>query len=201
MVIEQFIIGFVRGAHGLAGEFKVESTSGQYEHIAALDEVTLRHGSEQKSYRIEYTEPASSTLYMKLAGIDSPETAAKLNGWELVVPREYAHSLEKDEWYIEDLKQCSLVYADLHSREKDGLAAIAAPAEETVGTITDVLEGGSDDLLEVSLSEGCGLLAENVKKTSSGKTRTVLIPFNGKFIGKVDIKNKTVELMHLWILE
>jgi len=27
------------------------------------------------------------------------------------------------------------------------------------------------------------------------------VPFNKEFIGKVDMKNKTVQLMHLWILE
>ena len=32
-------------------------------------------------------------------------------------------------------------------------------------------------------------------------TRTVLVPFNEQFIGKVDVKNGTIQLMHLWILE
>ena len=50
-----------------------------------------------------------------------------------------------------------------------------------------ILEGGGGNLLEVSLAESCD--------------RKVLVPFNNEFIGKVDVKNKTVQLMHLWILE
>jgi 16S rRNA processing protein RimM len=88
--------------------------------------------------------------------------------------------LKKDEWYIADLLNCSLIYEG-----KDDPATLNAPT--VVGTITDVLEGGGGYLLEVSLSESCD--------------RKVLVPFNKQFIGKVDIKNKTVQLMHLWILE
>ena len=63
---DQLTVGFVRGAHGLTGEFKVESASGFYEHIAVLKEVTLRNEDRQKVFRVEYTEPGNSTLYMKL---------------------------------------------------------------------------------------------------------------------------------------
>jgi len=70
-----------------------------------------------------------------------------------------------------------------------------------IGTITDVLEGGAGDLLEISLSESCSILADNIKKTSSGKPRRVLVPLNREHIGKVDIEARTIQLMHLWILE
>lgn len=197
-MIEELAVGFIRGPHGIAGEFKVESTSGEYDHIAVLEEVTLRHGSDRKICKVESAEAGNSTLYMKVAGIESPEDVRKYIGWEIVVPRDKAAPLNKDEWYIEDLKQCSLLYEN--KTEVNGLAAEAAPAEK-VGTITDVLEGGAGYLLEVSLSESCSLLAEDIKKTASGKARTVLVPFNKDFIGKVDVKDRTVQLMHLWILE
>ena len=48
---DQLTVGFVRGAHGLTGEFKVESASGFYEHIAVLKEVTLRNEDRQKVFR------------------------------------------------------------------------------------------------------------------------------------------------------
>ena len=70
-----------------------------------------------------------------------------------------------------------------------------------VGTITDVLEGGAGDLFEVVLSESCDLLSQELRTTSSGKPRKVLVPFKKEFIGTVDIRNKQVQLMHLWILE
>lgn len=191
---DQLTVGFVRGAHGLTGEFKVESASGFYEHIAVLKEVTLRNGDRQKVFRVEYTEPGNSTLYMKLESIDSPEEAKKLNGWDIRVSREFAVPLNENEWYVADLVKCTLVY-----ESKDGQVGQTQPVE--IGSITDVLEGGAGDLLEVSLSESCNILADDIKFTSSGKPRKVLVPFNKEHIGKVDIQAGTVQLMHLWILE
>ena len=101
----------------------------------------------------------------------------------------------KDEWYVADLVKCTLVY-----ESKDGLAGENAGLIE-IGTITDVLEGGAGDLLEVSLSESCNILADNIKKTASGNPRKVLVPLNKEHIGKVDMKTGTIQLMHLWILE
>ena len=192
---DQLTVGFVRGSHGLTGEFKVESASGFYEHIEVLKEVTLRKEKEQWVYKVESTRLGNSTLYMKLEGVNTPEEAKKLNGWDIRVSREFALPLQENEWYIADLVKCTLVY-----ESKDGLAGNETRPIE-IGTITDVLEGGAGDLLEVSLSESCNILADNIKKTFSGKPRKVLVPFNKEHIGNVDMKTGTIQLMHLWILE
>ena len=190
----QLIVGFIRGPHGVAGEFKVESASGYYEHIAQLKEVTLRHGELSKETKVESVSLGNATAYVKFAGINSDEEAKKFNRWEILVPRKYCKPLEKDEWYIEDLRSCSLIYEG-----KDDPATLDAP--KVLGTITDVLEGGSGYLLEVSVSESCTVLEERLKHTASGKKRKVLIPFTFQHISNVDVKNKTIQLMHLWILE
>ena len=109
-MVEQFVVGIVRGTHGITGEFKVESTSGEYEHFANMEEVTLTDGNVEKVFQVEYTQEAATTLYMKLAGINTPEDAAKFNRWQIVVPRKNAHPLQENEWYIEDLKGCSVWY-------------------------------------------------------------------------------------------
>lgn len=189
---EQLIIGFIRSSHGVTGKVKVESTSGYYDHFEKLTEVTLQHGSVQKLCKVESAEIGANTVFLKLSGIDSPEEAKKYANWDIKVPRKYAHPLSKDEWYIEDLKKCSLIW-------NDGLAEKSAPI--TIGTITDVLEGGGGYLLEVSVSECCTALSEDLRTKSDGSKRTVLVPFNNHHVGKVDIKNKTVQLMHLWVLE
>ncbi|MBR1640017.1 MAG: 16S rRNA processing protein RimM [Treponema sp.] len=176
----RLVVGFIRGTHGFSGECKVESSSGEYEHLLKLKEVTLRHGNEQRETKVESVSLGNAVAYVKFIGIDSDEAAKKLIRWELEVPRKYCKPLKKDEWYIEDLRNCSLVY-----EEKNVPATSVAP--KVVGTITDVLEGGGGNLLEVSLAESCD--------------RKVLVPFNNEFIGKVDVKNGTVQLMHLWILE
>ena len=191
----QLIVGFIRGSHGYSGECKVESASGEYEHLLNLKEVTLQHGNEKKETKVESVSLGCNTAYVKFAGIYSDEDIRKYNRWEIVVPRKYCKPLKKDEWYIEDLRNCSLIY-----EEKGDSASLNAPAQ-VVGTITDVLEGGAGYLLEVSISESCNCISEELKKTSSGKPRTVLIPFNNEHVGKVDVKKGTIQLMHLWILE
>ncbi|MCQ2610634.1 MAG: ribosome maturation factor RimM [Treponema sp.] len=195
IVDDQLTVGFVRKPHGLSGEFCVESASGYYEHIEVLKEVTLRKGTEEKKCRVESAKIGHATLYMKLEGIDSPENAQKFSGYEIRVPRKFAAPLGKNEWYVTDLLKCTLVYYE----SKNGLKDKVLPIE--IGTVTDVLEGGAGDLLEVSLSESCEILAENIRKTSSGKPRKVLVPLKDEHIGKVDVKAKTIQLMHLWILE
>lgn len=176
----QLAVGFIRGSHGFSGECKVESTSGEYKHLLNLKEVTLKCGDVEREAKVESVSLGNNIAYIKFSGIDSNEEVSKYNRFEILVPRKYCKPLKKDEWYIEDLRNCSLVYEG-----KDDPATLDAPKK--VGTITDVLEGGAGYLLEVSLSDSC--------------KRTVLVPFNNEFIGKVDIKNNVVQLMHLWILE
>lgn len=190
LMVEHFIVGIVRGTHGITGEFKVESTSGEYAHFVDMEEVTLTDGTESKVFRVEYTQEASGTLYMKLEGISTPEAAARFNRWQIVVPRKYAHQLQEGEWYIEDLKGCSVWYEE-------------ATADNTVGTVTDVKEGGSGYLVEILLSESCPLLSNDIKFTKSGTVRSVYVPFVDQFINKadIDVQNKKMQLMHLWILE
>lgn len=196
-MVEQFVVGFVRRSHGLTGEFRVESASGEYSHFADMEEVSLTDGKETKLFKVESTEEASATLYMKLAGINSPEEAAKYNGWEIVVPREKAHPLQKDEWYVEDLKGCSVWYKDTAV----STAPAAASQEDVVGTVTNVMEGGSGYLVEILLSESCTLIDEGIRLDKNGNPKKVYVPFINQFIGKVDVESKKMELMHLWILE
>ena len=176
----QLVVGFIRGSHGFMGECKVESASGEYGHLLKLKEVTLRLGDISREVKVESISLGHNIAYVKFEGINSDSDVMKYNRFELLVPRKYCKPLKKDEWYIEDLRDCSLVYEG-----KDDPATLDAP--KVLGKITDVLEGGGGYLLEVSLSESCD--------------RRVLVPFRNEFIGKVDVKNGTVQLMHLWILE
>ena len=194
---EQFVVGIVRGSHGITGEFKVESTSGEYAHFADMEEVALTDGTVVKTFTVESVREGSGTLYMKLAGINSPEKAAELNRWKIVVDRKNAHPLQKDEWYIEDLKGCSVIYKEAACEN----APVTGSDEQVLGKVTDVMEGGQGYLVEILLSESCTLLDESVRLTKKGTPRTVYVPFRNEFIGKVDVEAKRMELMHLWILE
>jgi 16S rRNA processing protein RimM len=213
---EQFVVGIVRGSHGITGEFKVESTSGEYSHFADMEEVTLTDGTVTRKFKVERTSEGAGVLFMKLAGINTPEQAAVYNRWEIVVPRENAHPLQEGEWYIEDLKGCSVIASAEALKEANaggnvtaGSTAPAAVDEVVVGTVTNVMEGGSGYLVEISLSEGCTVLVQGFNVDAEGNERQAklhegqkaLVPFNQEFFGSVDVKNRTMRLMHLWILE
>lgn len=184
---QRFVVGIIRSPHGLSGKMKVESTSGECGHFAGFDQVALRNGDTEKVFNVESVEGSISNLLMKCSGIDSPEEAAKYRNWEIVVPRDKACPLKDGEFYIEDLKQCTLIY-----NGQNGRAAKTAPT--TIGTITSVTEGGSGYLLEVSLSE-------SFTGGGTDTSRMRYVPFNKEFIGEVNLQAATVELMHLWVLE
>ena len=174
--MDWLITGRVRGTFGLEGFIKIESCSGEYEHFLNLKEITLRlsckEPEEQRpefSYQVEECVIRNADALLKLRGINSPEAAKKLRGADILVPRDMACPLERSEFYINDLCNSDLVYKG-----------------NSVGTITDVVEGGGGFLLEVS-------------EAATGKT--VYIPFRSEFIGKINITAKQVELMHRWILE
>lgn len=187
--MDLLVTGVVRSAHGLNGYVKVESASGEVEHFAGLSEVILRagrlpdSGDAGKRYEIEAVDGSAECFLVKFRGVDTPEQAKKIAGFEILVPRDKACPLSSGEFYVSDLCQCVLMYKGT-----------------PLGTITDVMEGGAGDLLEVTLSDGSVPESDTAKAATSGN-KTRLVPFRKEFVGKVDIKAKTVELMHRWILE
>ena len=60
---EQFIVGFIRGSHGVTGEVKVESASGETEHFYSMKEVTLRDGKtgDSKLCKVESVDEGAAT--------------------------------------------------------------------------------------------------------------------------------------------
>ena len=208
---QELVVGIIRGTHGLSGTMKIESTSGEIEHFFELEEVRVKKGSFDKVFKIEEVF-GDSPLLLKLSGIESQEEAQRLSGCEILVPRDKACPLDEDEFYIEDLKNASLVYyptvdkvksiGKTKSNEeitKDASMDLKKIQPRIVGYITDVVEGGSGQLLEVALTESVN---PSEHTTNAGQTqKTVFVPFRKEFIGTVDIARKEVQLMHLWILE
>ena len=215
---DEMVIGIIRGTHGLSGTMKIQSTSGEIEHFFALKEVRVKNGNFNKLFTIELVS-GGNPLLLKLSGIESQEDAKALNGFEILVPRDFACPLNEDEFYIEDLKNAKLLYypsiktnnsetdnieTDTISvinkkknTKKDASTELVEKEPSIVGYITDVVEGGSGQLLEVALTESVNALLQK----NDAKPTKVFIPFRKEFIGNVDIAKKEVQLMHLWILD
>lgn len=130
-------IGRVRTSFGRAGEIKIESYSGESDHIVGLREFTLSRAGRERNYKVETVRVSGELVVAKLEGIDSPEQAKELREAELVVPRDEAAKLDDGEVY----------FADLHGLEVHF-------AGERVGVVVEIWEAGGRDLLEVETRSG-----------------------------------------------
>ena len=167
---EKFIAGLVGAPFGLKGFVKVRPFSGETEHLLKLQSVTVRQGEKERPLKIEESAVSGSLVLMRFSGMVSPEEAKTLAGAQLLVGREQASPLSPGEFYVEDLK---------------GLAVLAEPDGETAGHITDIVEGGGGELVEIRLCKG----------------ELKLIPFRREFFSEIDPEKGSVTLKNVWILE
>jgi len=170
-VTDRFITGIIGQPFGLKGQVKVHLPSGESSQLEQLKQVTVRFGLREETLIIEGTGHSSGSFLIKFKGYDSPEAAKALQGAEILVHRANAAPLDQDEYYIEDLRGL-VVHLNL----------VSGPA---LGTVTDVVEGGGGQLLEIL--------------TLKGERR--LVPFRNEFIGEIDIPGGKVVLKEGWILQ
>ena len=164
-----FILGLVGLPFGLEGFVKGKPFSGETDHFSRLDKVTLNHNGKETTHRIAEIKPRGDFLLMRFEGINSPEAVNLLKGAQIIAAREYAAPLKEGEYYVEDLKGLNVV-------NKDG---------ETLGQISDIIEGGGGQLVEVVLLSG----------------EKSLVPFKNEFFGDVCLGEGKIVLLEPWILE
>jgi len=130
-------VGVVTATHGLAGEVRSTSFSGEPGHFLAVREAVFRSGKGERVLRIETARPHSRGVLLKIAGIDTPEQARALIGSEIWIPRGQASRLEDGEYYTADVCTCKLWFGD-----------------ELIGDVRSVWEGGPAQLLEITAPSG-----------------------------------------------
>ncbi len=135
--MSRLAVGIVRTSHGVRGYVKVKSFSGETAHLLKLRSVRLVKGNKEKDYVVAEAAPFSDGVLLKFAGIDSPEDAKQLAGYEIWAEREDAAPLEEGEYYTADLHGCGLFLEG-----------------ERVGTVTGMTESGLYDLLIVRTEKG-----------------------------------------------
>ncbi len=138
--------GIVRAPHGVKGFVKVKPYSNDFEHFFSLKEVTLQREGKSRKAEIEKVLNHSGELLVKFMGIDSPEDARFISGWDILVPREQASKLGKGEVYIADLLGMKLVYEN-----------------EEVGEVVSTIEGAQALLLEIIALDGKKYLVPYMK--------------------------------------
>jgi len=123
---EYLTIGEITKPHGIKGEVKVFPLTDDIRRFTNLKSVLI----EGKEVKVIYVTVGSDRAIMKLEGCEDLYAAERLRGKTLEVVRDDAVKLEKDAYFIEDLKDCMV----FDSEGKD------------LGKIYDVIVTGANDV-------------------------------------------------------
>lgn len=153
-------VGVISSTHGVKGEVKVFPTTDDSARFKKLKKVILDTGREQIDLEIEGVKFFKNMVILKFKGYDSIEEIEKYKGKDLLITRDLAVKLGPDENFIFDLI---------------GLTVVKDDGEE-LGTLTDVIKTGANDVYEVKMTDG----------------REVLLPAIKECVLNVDLEKKTV---------
>jgi 16S rRNA processing protein RimM len=154
----------------LRGAVRVELILDDDRFLASGRQMLMDIGGNKRIVKIEFFRRQHGRFVMKFTGIDSIEDAEQIIGAELRIPQAEIPEAEEGSFYTFHLRGCR-VYA-LHGRDEgDGSDG------EYIGDVTDVVDGGGTQLLQVG----------------SGKEET-LIPFAESIVKKVDLAARRIEV-------
>ena len=133
-----FQVGIYTNTHGIRGEIKVFPTTDDPKRFKRLKQVILRTPKEDRIMEIESVRFAKNMVLLKFKGIDNINDIERDKGSGLFIPREQAVPLGKDEYFIADLI---------------GLTVVTDEGE-TLGTLSEVLQTGANDVYVVQTADG-----------------------------------------------
>lgn len=141
-------VGIISSTHGVRGEVKVFPTTDDSNRFKKLREVLLDMGTEKLSLKIEQVKFFKQFVILKFEGIDNINEVEIYKGKSLYVTREHAVKLKKDEYFIADLIGIS----------------VFNESGEKLGTLSDVMETGANDVYVIALNDGRELLLPAIKQ-------------------------------------
>ena len=159
---ELFRVGVISNTHGIRGEVKVYPTTDNVRRFDDLKEVILDTGKEQLILHVTSVKYFKNMVILKFKEFDNINDIIPDKGMDLLVTRENAIPLEGGEYYIADIIGSKVITDE----------------DKILGTLTDVLQTGANDVYVV--------------KTKDGKE--VLLPSIEECILDRDIENKIVKV-------
>lgn len=149
---QELQVGVITQTHGIRGEVKVFPTTDDVARFKKLKEVTLDTGKERLALKIEGVKFFKQYAILKFEGYDSINDVEKYKNGKLLVPRDKAVKLSKDEYFIADLVGLTVVTED----------------EEPFGVLKDVLATGANDVYVVERTDGTQALLPAIKECVRG---------------------------------
>lgn len=135
--MEEFLqVGVISSTHGIRGEVKVFPTTDDPARFKKLKNVLLDTGRERLELEVQSAKFFKQFVIVKFRGIDNINDIEKYKGKRLLVPREDAVELGKDEYYIADLM---------------GMEVFTE--EGRFGVLKDVMETGANEVYIIDSDE------------------------------------------------
>ncbi|MBX9761267.1 MAG: ribosome maturation factor RimM [Beijerinckiaceae bacterium] len=133
----RILVGRFGAAHGVRGEIRIKSFTADPMALASYAGLTDQTGA--RSFRIESARPVKDDLIVaRVAGLKDRNGAEALTNVEIYIAREALPPAGEEEFYIADL-------IGMRAELADGAA---------FGTITNVLNFGAGDILDIALEGG-----------------------------------------------
>lgn len=141
-------VGIITTAHGVHGEVKVFPTTDDVRRFKKCKTLLVEHKNEIQERRVEGVKFFKQFVIMKLEGISTMDEALTYKNNTLYVRRQDAVKLNKDEYYIADLYGLK-VYDE---------------EDKYLGTVTDVLQTGANDVYEITTEDESKHLIPAIKQ-------------------------------------
>lgn len=161
--MEWFNVGVVTGTHGIRGEVKVfPRTDFPEKRFAKGSRLTLvsPDGGQTVPVEVASARPHKNVYIVRFTAFQSINEVEKYKGWPVKISRDQLLELDEHEFYFHEIIGCTVV-------TEDG---------ETIGTITDILQPGANDVWVVE---------------RPGK-KPVYVPYIEDVVRQVDVAGKRV---------
>ena len=135
---ELFRVGVISNTHGIRGEVKVYPTTDNVRRFDDLKEVILDTGKEQLILHVTSVKYFKNMVILKFKEFDNINDIIPYKGMDLLVTRENAIPLEEGEYYIADIIGSKVITDE----------------DKILGTLTDVLQTGANDVYVVKTKDG-----------------------------------------------
>ena len=136
--MERIAVGKIVNTHGVKGELKIFPFTDKPAQFKKWKRVFVVQGENVTEYPLLAARVVKNTVLVKLEGIDDMNGALALRDAMVEIPQSGLPILPEDEYYVTDLIGMS----------------VFDEADMRIGTITDVLETGSNDCYNIKRDSG-----------------------------------------------
>lgn len=162
---DPLIVGQISGVYGVSGWLKINSYTRPEENIFTYAPWLILKDDTWQAYDIEAAQRRHGRLLVKLSGIDTPEQGRTYRRCALAIKTEQLAPLAAGEYYWHQL-----IGLEVFNRQ-----------QQSLGTITEILETGANDVLVVGESE-------------QHKTRTLIPLVMGVYVKQIDLQARTMQV-------